>query len=178
MKLLGMNQSVNQSLNHLASCVHLSCSWQCALWERTFESSWRHKGQDVRRSRGIRTALHTSHCEAITFSHSSFISPNPCLCCSLKSNSQMSMEMKAIWCGLSVWCVSVCPWCRVQTAYLHLWAPQELEKALNLPTHQKSSLNPLFCFLNQVLQTPSTAPCIHPSIVPPKNLDFNDFSGF
>lgn len=85
---------------------------------------------------------------------------------------KLSAEMKAIWCSFA----------RVvqmfKKALMNFWAPQKLVKALNPPCiNHKSSPNPLFCFSNQLLQTPSTAPSSHPSCHPLKIQDSNDFSG-
>lgn len=159
---------------------HLSHFWDVKV------KTW---GSPLRRKCGTGTALHTFRREAITFSHFSFISPNPFFWHLMKHNPSVclsavrsSQTVKWAWRWrlfdvVVLGCVSVCLWCRVQIAYLNLWAPPKLEKAFNLPTPQRSCLNPLFCFLNQVLQTPSTAPSIHPSIFPLKTQDFNDFSG-
>lgn len=97
-------------------------------------------GSRLRRNWGTRTALHTLRCEVKNFSHSSFYFTKSLLLAShetrpicvllaqVKQSDERGDEGYLMWfcqCG-------VCLWCRVQIADLNLWAPQELEKALNL----------------------------------------------
>lgn len=96
---------------------------------------------------------------------------NPCVCVG-KRSSQMRMEMKAISCSLARMCVTVSV-----ARGLSLRAPWKKNRESTQPPLaplKTSTDNPLFCFLNQVLQPSSTAPSSHPSN---KNPDLSDFSG-
>lgn len=74
-------QSISQSSCFVCACDLLLT--MCFCQKRTFKSSQRctvkvkTRGSPLRSDCETRAALHTFNCEAITFSHSSFISPNP-----------------------------------------------------------------------------------------------------
>lgn len=126
--------------------VWLRSSWSfVCLWARWWCKGHTRGGSSLWRRCGTRRAFHMSPSKGNHLLWLTFISTKSfplashethpicvCLHCSLESNSQMSMAIKAIC------CICVCVWiCEHH---------QKLDKALILQTPKKCTYNPFLCF--------------------------------